>query len=31
MDEIDLQDLQFEEVCAYYDAAMHMAQVFEHG
>ena len=31
MDEIDPQALQFKEVCAYYGAAMHMAQVLEHG
>ena len=31
MDEIDYRPLQFKEVCAYYGAAMHMAQVLEHG
>lgn len=31
MDEIDPQALQFKEVCAYYGAAMHKAQVLEHG
>lgn len=31
MDEIDPQALQFKEVCAYYGAAMYMAQVIEHG
>jgi hypothetical protein len=31
MDEIDSRPLQFKEVCAYYGAAMHMAQVLEHG
>ncbi len=31
MEELDPQSLQFKEVCAYYGAAMHMAQVLEHG
>ncbi|RMV80751.1 hypothetical protein [Pseudomonas amygdali] len=31
MEELDPQSLQFKEMCAYYGAAMHMAQVLEHG
>jgi len=31
MEELDPQFLQFKEMCAYYGAAMHMAQVLEHG
>ena len=31
MEELDPQPLQFKELCAYYGAAMHMAQVLEHG
>ncbi len=31
MEELDPQALQFKEMCAYYGAAMHMAQVLEHG
>ncbi|GKQ45061.1 MULTISPECIES: hypothetical protein [Pseudomonas syringae group] len=31
MEELDPQALQFKELCAFYGAAMHMAQVLEHG
>lgn len=31
MEELDPQALQFRELCAYYGAAMHMAQVLEYG
>ncbi|WP_128610196.1 hypothetical protein [Pseudomonas fulva] len=31
MEELDPQSLQFKEMCAYYGASMHMAQVLEHG
>lgn len=31
MEELDHQSLQFKELCAFYGAAMHMAQVLEHG
>ncbi|WP_460094103.1 hypothetical protein [Pseudomonas sp. S2_B03] len=31
MEELDSQSHQFKELCAYYGAAMHMAQVLEHG
>ena len=31
MEELEPESLQFKEICAYYGAAMHMAQVLEHG
>lgn len=31
MEELEPESLQFKEVCAFYGAAMHMAQVLEHG